>query len=153
MKRRGFLQSLVGFVGVGLAPTIPAKEQKPLPPINVSECTTKTAEPKFSHLTIDHFGAKDTTTIPQSTLCTKSGDVTKSYIDHMVTGVTWLSPADWFPQEAIHGHAFYFTPDTYHGYQLDQKTIDRLEGYYIFTDTGWCQFIGLSRTEDLIIVG
>lgn len=153
MKRRGFLQSLVGFVGVALAPAIPAKEKAKIvnakPGIYETGIVDNCFSSQFDYLTIDHFGAKDTLKLSETTLCTKAGDVTKSYIDHMVTGITWISPADWFPQEAIEGHAFYFTPKTYLGYQLDQETIGRLECCYIFTDTGWRPFIGLSRTEDI----
>lgn len=122
MKRRGFLQSLVGFVGVALAPVIPAKEKELLPPINVSECTTKTSAPNFSHLTIDHFGAANTKSLES---------------ENSIPGMTWYPSSEYFPPEATTGDAFYFQPNQYHGYQLDDQTKYRLEGGYVFVNDKW----------------
>ncbi len=151
MKRRSFLQSLAGLVGLAIAPNVPAKQKptivNPEPgvyingkkvglPINVSDAVTKTTATDFSHLTIDHFGAANTkslTRIPGPTF---------------FTGMTWYPPSEYFPDTAEEGDAFYFTPKTYLGYEIDEKTKDALECCYIYTANGWCPFMGVSKTED-----
>lgn len=148
MKRRGFLQSLAGLVGLVAAPTIQAKQKELLPPVNVSDAATKTSKPYFSHLTIDDFGAKDTKCLPASSLC-PDGYVTKRYVDLMTTGINYKPPAALFPNEAIVGDAFLFEPKTYRTYPLDRETITRLEGSYIYTESGWRHLIGIARTEDI----
>lgn len=151
MKRRSFIQSLVGLVGLAVGPTVTAKQKRtivnPEPgvyvngkkvslPINVSDATTKTSTPDFSHLTIDDFGAADTKSL------------TKTPKPAFFTGMRWYPPGEYFPDTAEEGDAFYFTPKTYLGYEIDEKTKDALECCYIYTTNGWCPFIGVSKTED-----
>ena len=138
MKRRGFLQSLAGFVGLAVAPTLPAKQKELSPPINVSECVTKTTiySDSFDHLTVDHFGAANT-----KSLARVPGPA-------FFTGMTWYPPSEYFPDVAEEVDSFYFTPKTYLGYPLDEKTKDRLECCYIFTTNGWRPILGISKTEN-----
>lgn len=152
MKRRGFLQSLAGLISLAAAPSITAKQKSTIvnaepgvyinskkvePPINVSDATTKTSEPNFSHLTVDHFGASNTKSL------------TRIPGPAFFTGMTWYPPSEYFPDVAEEGDAFYFTPKTYLGYTLDQKTKDRLECCYIYTTNGWRPIIGISKTDNL----
>jgi hypothetical protein len=138
MKRRGFLQSLAGFVGLAVAPTLPAKQKptiiNPEPGIYVDG--KKVTLGKFDHLTVDHFGAANT-----KSLARVPGPA-------FFTGMTWYPPSDYFPDVAEEGDAFYFTPKTYLGYPLDEKTKDRLECCYIFTTNGWRPILGISKTEN-----
>lgn len=139
MKRRGFLQSLAGLIGLVAAPSIPAKQKptiinaEPGVYINGKKITLG----KFDHLTIDHFGASNTKSL------------TKIPGPAFFTGMTWYPPAEYFPDAAEEGDAFYFNPKTYLGYTLDQKTKDRLECCYIYTTNGWRPIIGISKTYNL----
>lgn len=161
MKRRGFLQSLAGLIGLASAPSIPAKQKPTIvnaepgiyvngkkvePPINVSDATTKTSESNFSHLTIKDFGAWNTKCLSVDSL-TPDGHLTKRYIDRMITGINWLPSDGLFPTKAMVGDAFNFEPKTYRTYPLDQLTISRLEGGYIFNGVTWQHFIGMVRTD------
>ncbi len=127
MKRRSFLQSLAGFVGLAVAPTLPAKTKELPTPINISDFTPKPyfGSRMFDHLTIDHFGASDTKTLSQL-----------DKLD-LYTGLTWYSSAEYFPPIANKGDAFYFDPKQYHGYTLDEKAKRRLDGGYVFNGTKW----------------
>ena len=159
MKRRGFLQSLAGLVGVAVAPTLPAKTKSTIvnakpgvyingkkvePPINAGPATIKTSATDFGWLTIDDFGAKDTINLGLENV-----KLIRSDVDSLILGTNWKAPASLFPNEATFGDAFFFQPRTYRTYPLDQATIGRLEGCYIYTETGWKQFLGLAKTEDI----
>lgn len=148
MKRRGFLQTLAGLAGLTVAPIVPAKQKELLPPVNVRDAVTKVSPfpGPFGHLTIDDFGAKNTKCLSVDSLC-QNGYVTKSYIDRMVTGIDWKPPAALFPSEALVGDAFLFEPKTYRTLPLDRITIERLEGCYIYSESGWRQLLGLARTD------
>lgn len=125
MKRRGFLQSLAGFVGLAIAPTLPAKTKPTivnLPPQIIETGIVDNSFNQFDHLTIDHFGAGNTKSLES-----------KDYIP----GMTWYSSSEYFPPEATTGDAFYFQPNQYHGYQLDDKTKNRLTGAYVFVNDKW----------------
>jgi len=144
MKRRGFLQALAGFVGFAITPTISAKEKQLPIPINLGSITPKPYI-EFNReyiniwekpLTIDHFGASNTKSL------------TKTPKPAFFTGMRWYPPGEYFPDTAEEGDAFYFTPKTYHGYEIDEKTKDALECCYIYTANGWCPFIGVSKTQD-----
>lgn len=138
MKRRGFLQSLAGFVGLAVAPTLPAK-QKPtivnLPPQIIETGIIENEHVSiFDYLTIDHFGAKDTVDVTP-----KDNVVTKTYIDTVTVGqMEFHSPNWFFPKNAVPGYTFLFNPETYRTYPLDDVTKNRLHGLYIYTNTnGW----------------
>lgn len=139
MKRRSFLQSLAGFVGFAITSVVSAKEKQLLTPIDLGPITPKPyieARP-FDYLTIDDFGAANTKSL------------TRIPGPAFFTGMTWYPPAEYFPDAAEEGDAFYFTPKTYLGYEIDEKTKYALECCYIYTPNGWCPFMGVSKTEDL----
>ncbi len=127
MKRRGFLQSLAGLIGIAVTPVAIAK-QKPtivnLPPQIIETGIIENEHvSNFDYLTIDHFGAANTKSLKS---------------ENSIPGMTWYYSPEYFPPEANTGDAFYFQPNQYHGYQLDDQTKYRLTGGYVFVNDKWC---------------
>jgi hypothetical protein len=142
MKRRSFLQAIAGFMGAAIVPNTTAKALEKIKvsgmygylPCDKSIISKKKYDKLFiSILTIDDFGAKETKLLKHSGL--------SSVIRHL----TWHEPSDIFPNVAEEGYAFYFTPKTYQGLPLDENTISRLEGCYIFNGYKWGQLLPLSN--------
>lgn len=126
MKRRGFLQSLAGLIGVSIAPNVISK------PINKRGETSVIQyidELPFYKLSIDNFGAKDTIDLYPN--------ISTS---HLESGMYFYEQSNLFPKEAHIGYVFYFNPETYRTYPLDDKTKDYLHGSYIYTKSGWMKF-------------